>query len=184
MDGHRLSVREVNEGGIPQPGLISALPGGIPWTYNIGKPLRRNFGEQRVTGSVCFELLMVANGSYQYALSGFAHTWDFAAGLLLVREAGGATVTLGANGGWVDFTGWAEGYANDIETTKRIRGWVGPVLAGHPMIVQFVGDNLKLRRPSAMQRAFDRLRRKSVRRGSVSATTPRPSRPDRTRRSP
>jgi hypothetical protein len=86
---------------------------------------------------------MVARGSMQYAITGAAYTWDFAAGTLLTREAGGKVLALSSTRRFTEFNGWGENYANDSATYGRIRKWKGLVLSGAPSTVDFIAANLR-----------------------------------------
>ena len=54
------------------------------------KPMNiRLRGDKRVIGSVAYEMAMLTKGVISFALLGPAFIWDFGAGLLLIKEAGG-----------------------------------------------------------------------------------------------
>ena len=102
----------------------------------------------RVSRSLaCFRLDRDGSAeSTQYAITGFAMAWDFAAATLLVKESGGKVMVLGSNQRFVEFDGWSSGYANDSATYGRIRKWQGLLLSGSPATVDFVSANLKPKR--------------------------------------
>ncbi|MDA1279700.1 MAG: inositol monophosphatase [Chloroflexi bacterium] len=148
----RLSVRPASESGAPEAGVMSVAPG---WLQRLLKPteqMSRNFGEVRTVDSACFEQFLVARGSTQFAITGFASTWDFAAGILLVKEAGGKIMALNPSHKFEEFTGWAESYENDPATYGRTRKWRGLVLSGAPATVDFVAANLHPRKPGLLRR--------------------------------
>jgi hypothetical protein len=155
LEGRQLTLQD-HEEGTPKAGRLTVIPGSLG-AYEIDDPLRRNMGETRVTGSTCYEMLMVATGSAQFAISGFAHTWDFAAGALLIREAGGSVMSLGDDGHWEEFVGWGLPYLNDADTSKRVRHWMGPILSGPPKVTEFAAMHSRLRRPSFIARALKNL---------------------------
>ena len=107
-----------------------------------------NPGEIRDGGSACYEKFMVAKGSMQYAITGVARTWDFAAGILLINEAGGKVMRLNSDGQFCNFYGWMENYKTDSETYMKLREWKGLVLSGPPRTVDFVAANLSSKEPS------------------------------------
>jgi myo-inositol-1(or 4)-monophosphatase len=154
LDGMKVSMVADSGEGVPQPGRLAAVPGGMSYVYEAKKPLRGNFGEVRTTGSTCYELLMVSTGSMQYAISGFANVWDYAAGLVVLREAGGLALTPLREGGWRELTGWSEMCDGDAETSKRLRSWKGAVLSSTPTMARFVASNLRLRQPGLLKRAW------------------------------
>ncbi len=157
LDGERVQLKPGSNGGVPEPGRLAAVPGGLRSGFDVKKPLQGNFGEVRMTGSTCYELMMVATGSMQYALNGYANVWDYAAGLVIVREAGAISLTPGPDG-WSEITGWGELFAGDVETSKRMRSWKGPVLSATPDIASFVSSNLTSRRPGILKRAWRSVR--------------------------
>jgi myo-inositol-1(or 4)-monophosphatase len=143
VDGSRVNVRPPSESGVPVAGAHAAAPRWIRRAFNILKPLQGNLGELRDGGSACYEQFMVARGSMQYAITGVAFTWDFAAGTLLTKEAGGKVMVLGPDRRFKEFNGWSDGYANDSATYGRIRKWKGLILSGAPATVDFVAANLE-----------------------------------------
>ena len=142
----QVHVHKSSDSGEPITGVLSARPGWIRRMFNVEKPLEGHFGEIRVGGSACHEQFLVANGTLQYAITGFAMAWDFAASTLLVKESGGKVMVLGSNQRFAEFGGWSSGYANDSATYGRIRKWRGLLLSGSPATVDFVSANLKPKR--------------------------------------
>ncbi|MDP6666511.1 MAG: inositol monophosphatase [Dehalococcoidia bacterium] len=152
LEGSKMQVHAPGDSGAPQPGVLSAAPGWLRRMFNIRKPLVGKFGENRIGGSACYELFMVAKGSMQYSITGFAHTWDFAGGVLLVTEAGGKVMALGPKRRFEPFRGWDNGYANDPATYGRIRKWRGLLLCGAPATVDFIAVNLSMKRRGVLGR--------------------------------
>ena len=142
----QVHVHKSSDTGEPITGVLSARPGWIRRMFNVQEPLNGHFGEIRVGGSACYEQFMVANGTMQYALTGFAMAWDFAAAILLVKEAGGEVMAIGPNREFVEFNGWTNNYAKDSATDGRIRKWGGLLLSGSPATVDFVAKNLRPKR--------------------------------------
>ena len=150
----KLHVHPENETGVPATGILSSFPRWMPKAFNINKQLMENQGEIRNGGSACYEQFMVAKGSMQYAITGVASTWDFAAGILLINEAGGKVMRLTSDGLFENFNGWAENYKPDPQTYERLRKWRGLILSGPPRTVDFVAANLSLKQP----RLFTRIK--------------------------
>ena len=148
MDGsdERLRVHPASESGAPVAGVLSARPGWFLRMYDVREPLKGNLGENRIGGSSCYEQFMVAKGSMQYSITGRAFIWDFAAGTLLVKEAGGKVLAANSDRNFVEFAGWGQNYANDPATYGRLRKWTGLLLLGAPATVDFIAANLKPRR--------------------------------------
>lgn len=146
VDGTQVQVHKSSDTGEPITGVLSARPGWIRRLFNVKKPLDGHFGEIRVGGSACYEQFMVANGTMQYAITGWAKAWDFAAAILLVKEAGGKIAVLDSKNGFRQFDGWSVDYANDSATSERIRKWGGLLLSGTPKTVDFIAENLRPKR--------------------------------------
>jgi len=138
----KVQVHSPSDTGAPVPGVLSASPPWLRRMFDVRKPLEGNFGESRVGGSACYDQFMVANGSMQYSITGFAHTWDFAAGSLLVKEAGGKVMAVNPARRFEVFRAWGQDYRNDPATYGRMRKWRGLLLLGAPATVDFVAANL------------------------------------------
>jgi len=163
LDGRRLRIEAPKGDGAPTNGRVSTVPTRLPWMYEIGKPLRRSPGEQRGLAGASYETVLVAAGNAEYAVLGPARTWDFAAGTLLVTEAGGAAVSLEGRH-WTPLDSFAPDYSNTPETTRRLRAWRRAVIMGAPATVMFVSSNLRPRRPSLRARLRRGTRRLTGRR--------------------
>ena len=124
----------------------------------MGKPLRRKAGEMRVTGSIAYELAMVARGVMQYCVIGGPRLWDMAAGVLLVAEAGGS-VMLRRPKSWEPMEAIIPTWVTKTPNMKELRGWVQPLVAGKARIAPMVASNLRPRRPSLLRRARRLVRR-------------------------
>ncbi len=153
LDGERIELKASKNGGVPEAGRLAAVPGGLRSAFDVKRPLQGNLGELRMTGSTCYELMMAATGSMQYSLNGYSSVWDYAAGLIIVREAGGISLAPGPEG-WSEMSGWSGLFTADVETSKRLRSWKGAVLSGEPEIARFVASNLAIRKPGLFKRAW------------------------------
>lgn len=153
LNDERVSLDVGKGDGVPEAGRLAAVPGSMRGSYDVKKPLQGNLGEIRMTGSTCYELMMVATGSMQYALNGYSSVWDYAAGLVIVREAGGISMAPTPDG-WREMNGWGDLYSSDVETSKRMRAWKGSVLSSTPKTASFVSANLAPRRTSLLKRAW------------------------------
>jgi len=151
LDGNRLRIERPKSAGEPVGGRASAVPARLAFMYRVGAPLRRALGEPRAMGSASYEAAMAAADTVQYAVLGPARTWDFAAGTLLVSEAGGSTVSL-ADGRWTPLETFAPDYTNTAETSGRLRAWRRPVIMGPAATVAFVSANLRPQAPSLRAR--------------------------------
>ena len=138
---------------------LSGIPGSFGGQYRVGKELRRKVGEVRVTGSIAYELAMVARGVMQYCVIGGPRLWDMAAGVLVVAEAGGA-VMVRQRRGWEPMASLIPTWSTKPPTMKELRNWVQPLVAGKARIAPFVASNLRRRRPSLRARVFRLVRRR------------------------
>ena len=155
QDGQRLELADPEE---IIANRLSGIPGSFGTQYHVGKALRRKAGEPRVTGSIAYELAMVARGAMQYCVIGGPRLWDMAAGVLLVAEAGGS-VMLRRGKGWEPLTSIVSTWDERPPTMKELRDRVQPLVAGKKRIAPMVASNLRSRRPSLWRRAKRLLRR-------------------------
>jgi len=102
---------------------------------SMNKRLR---GDKRVIGSVAYEIAMLAKGVVSLALLGPAFIWDFGAGLLLIKEAGGIVLELDNNyEPKSEFNSFLnENYQKDQETFIKLRNWTGKFIAGNADIMK------------------------------------------------
>ncbi len=161
MGDERIHVKGPLKGSSPQHGRITMIPLGLTHMFTVGRELRWSLGEPRVTGSLCYDLLMVASGRAQALIGSPAAPWDYAAGMLIVKEAGGTVVVsdVARTGGllptWSAFTTFDAEYDETPATMGRLRAWRRPVIVGSPEIVGFLADNIQPGRRSLL----DRIRR-------------------------
>ncbi|HBK80378.1 MAG TPA: hypothetical protein DDZ83_12055 [Nitrospinae bacterium] len=122
---------------------IASLPGAYWMQFRPTGPLKSGMGEIRATGSISYELALVARGGLHYALFGAPSIWDVAAGVLIVREAGGdPMVRRGGTDRWDSF----EAFFPPDQLPKNIdaaRKWRQSLLAGNPPLCRFISSNLK-----------------------------------------
>ena len=125
----------------PTPNGLVTLPAAFWQRYRIGKELRR-LGELRNIGSIAYEMTLVASGVMQYAAFSAPHVWDVAAGIAIVREAGGEVMTRTSNQ-WLPLESlYSRGEAGR-PTEGDLSKWRANLLAGNPAIVALLSDNLK-----------------------------------------
>ena len=159
-DDERLQVIPPGENGAPLAGRLVGVPFGLTYQYRIEKPLLSARGDPRTFGCASYEVCMVAAGMMQFSVTGPAKIWDFAAGSLLVKEAGGSVFALNDRGDWAPLAGWGAPYARDAATSQRMRAWHGAVICGPIETVSFVAANMKPRRRPLHRRIIRRLMRK------------------------
>ena len=141
LDGEPL-VMPRSEG--PEPNRLTGLPGIFGARYRFRKPMRRKVGEVRLSGSIVYELALTALGAYQYVVLGGPRLWDVAAGVLVVMEAGGAVmVGQGRRGGWQPLSLLGPSWDSGRPSTKDVRSWAAPMVAGMADVAPFVAANIR-----------------------------------------
>lgn len=88
----------------------------------LDRALRKTSGVRR-TGAAAIDLAYVANGILDGFWEARLNPWDFAAGILLITEAGGVVERV--EGGPIDATSGSVMAANSAEGIARLRGIVG-----------------------------------------------------------
>ena len=63
-------------------------------TFKVAKSIYEHTSDIRRSGSACYDLVQVATGRAEAYFEHFVHSWDYAAGLLIVQEAGGIVSDL------------------------------------------------------------------------------------------
>ena len=150
-DGRRVSVMD---GPKPEGARLAAVPGSFLSLFRPGGGLGSDMGEYRVAGSTVYEVALTIMGRLQLAAATSPRIWDVAAGVVLVREAGGealsATRSARLAGLLPDAVSWQPlgSFAPDEGpiTYGHLRRWCKPTLFGGPGIVQYVAARLRARR--------------------------------------
>ena len=151
----------------PEGNRLVTLPGGFGALFNVQRQLRRKAGELRMTGSIAYELAMVAKGVTQYTITTAPFLWDAAGGSLLVKEAGGIVLQAGRNRlfgrlptglSWQPLESFAPSWSSGVTTMKELREWRAPLLLGSPNVARYVADNLR-GKPRVRRRLIRLIRR-------------------------
>jgi len=136
----------------PDGNRLITLPGSFGALFGVRRPLRGKAGELRMTGSIAYELAMVAKGVTQYSITTAPFLWDAAAGSLLVKEAGGIVLQGGqrkllgrlpAGMSWQPLESFVPSWSSGATTMKELREWRAPLLLGSPNVARFVASNLQ-----------------------------------------
>ena len=77
----------------PHSGQLATIPGSFDWLYQFSKSVRGSTGDPRVTGSIAYELILVARGVTQYMFTSNPHLVGRGG-----RRSGGDGGRLGADG--------------------------------------------------------------------------------------
>ncbi len=139
-DGRPIEAARENR---PTGKRIAALPGTYWTQFRPTGPLKKNLGEVRSTGSMCYEQALVARGSLHYALFSVPSIWDVAAGTLIVKEAGGITL---ARRLYTERWSELEKFFSEENTPKDLdaaRKWRRSLLIGNPDLVRYVATHIK-----------------------------------------
>ena len=152
VDGERVPSLA---GGPPQGTRLAGLPG-LLGGFRVAPPMRDKVGEVRVTGSIAYELAMVARGVLQYSLFGGPHLWDVAGGAVIVAEAGGGVMTgrqvpgrmplVAPRTRWEPLVSFSPSWRSGSTTLSELRKWSAPLVAGGPDVAPYVAANLTRRR--------------------------------------
>ena len=160
----------------PVRGLVS-LPGFAFGMFRMSGAFARSPGDPRTLGSAALELALVAAGVLQYGLFGSLKIWDVAAGVLLVREAGGEVLSWrGWLSGWKRLGAFAAREPSEKDPTG-LRGWSEPLLAGGPQVASFVRAGARPNRHALrrlLRRAWRLVRREKPRGKQASRRTAGP----------
>lgn len=154
----------------PHSGQLATIPGSFDWLYQFGKPVRGSTGDPRVTGSIAYELILVARGVTQYMFTSNPHLWDVAGGVAVAIEAGSALMVGERSAGpmglfprmsWRESSALFDGWQSGRTTMKELRGWARPLALGNPTVVRPMAANIGWRRdPRLWARMWLRRRRR------------------------
>jgi myo-inositol-1(or 4)-monophosphatase len=138
----------VAEGISPVAGRVVVLPTFRTGPFRAQRSLAEKPGERRSVGSTAFELALVADGKYQYAVFARPRSWDVAAGILLVQEAEGWVMTRSrAQRGWHPFNSFASPKDDGPPGQKLLRDWANVIVVGNPEMTNWVSRRVRIRRP-------------------------------------
>jgi len=127
FEGHRIHVVH---NPLPEADHLSGLPGGFWRRIRFSGEVRQSPGEVRTLGSIAVELALTADGTLQYSVFGAPKIWDVAGGVLLVREAGGLSLThTDRSKPWTPLERFEPGAGG--ATAEGYKNWRGGVVAGN-----------------------------------------------------
>jgi hypothetical protein len=96
---------------------------------------------------MALELSWTAAGVFEFSLFGRPRLWDVAAGVVLVKEAGGLPFTRApGEKTWQILEQFQEKEPGSAEDWKSLRDWSQPVLAGPAEAARRVAQDLRLKR--------------------------------------
>jgi hypothetical protein len=146
--------------------------------YRVGRKTGLRQANVRANGSIAYELVYAARGTFQFSIISGARLWDMVAGVVLVQEAGGST--LFGNGQTRRWNHWEAFLQRALrrpfgEDTAALRKLYIDILAGNSHMVQRRAGHIQRRRPTLLSKARSRWR-KIWRRLKPAAPTAAPAR--------
>jgi len=126
----------------PEPSSLVGLPGHHSHQFRRSGGLRYNPGELRSLGSVCYETGMVACGIFRYAIFRRPRLWDVAAGVSIVREAGGTALRWNGTT-WEPLTRFDPMSPSKKPGEASLRHWTATVLLGGSESAHFVAERIR-----------------------------------------
>ena len=148
---------------IPAGTRLMSMPFWALGQYRVGRRSGIRGGNIRANGSIAYELVYAARGSYQFSIISGARLWDMVAGAVLVQEAGGAVLCCnGQTRRWSDWETFLQGaltqpFGDDIEALRKLHVYM---LVGNPEVVQRQAGMIGLRRPLPVVEAVRKQIRK------------------------
>jgi myo-inositol-1(or 4)-monophosphatase len=144
---------------IPAGTRLMSMPFWALGQYRMRRRSGIRGGNIRANGSIAYELVYAAHGSYQFSVISGARLWDMVAGAVLVQEAGGAVLCCnGKARRWSDWETFlqralTQPFGDDIEALRKLHVYM---LVGNPDVVQRQAGMIGLRRPLPGVRALRR----------------------------
>ena len=142
LDGEKLEIARTPSG---RP--LAETPPGFSGGFRLSGRSRKAPHETRNLGSIAVELTLAACGVFQYAVFGAPKIWDIAAGVVLVKEAGGLAFTRPKKGrDWLPLERFQPGLENDPKALETLRGWSAPLIVGAPEAARQVVKDVRVSR--------------------------------------
>ena len=127
----------VKQNPAPQPGQLAIFHRDFRMMYTKNAGPSAPIGEGRGPGSLAYEMALTSSGVFQYSVFTAPRIWDVAAGIVLVKEAGGSVLTYERERKqWKEFSTFRRGEGKGAE--PRLRNWNSPIMAGGEEVVQYL----------------------------------------------
>jgi myo-inositol-1(or 4)-monophosphatase len=139
MDGLPLAVASEPE---PTKARLSGLPAHYWQEMRFRTRTGPKLGETRTLGSMALELALIGAGVLQYGVFWGPKIWDVAAGVLIVREAGGDVFW---RGGRAEPWSRLHAFAQPGPDVASLRAWKGSIIAGSPPVVRLITEDVAAR---------------------------------------
>lgn len=156
----------------PQANQLITVPGMFDRLYSFDAPMRGKTGDPRVTGSIAYELIMVARGVTQYMYTSNPHLWDIVGGVAVAMEAGAALMVGQRRAGpmgmfpsleWRESDALIDNWRSGETKVRQLRRWARPLVLGSPPVARFVSSNLAWKRSPRLWLRMWRRRRRAAR---------------------
>jgi myo-inositol-1(or 4)-monophosphatase len=168
MDDEPITVFQSDE---PKGSQLITLPGNFWGMFRMERAMFPKLGDPRMTGSIAYELLMVARGTTQFTVTTAPLLWDAAGGVAVVQGAGGLVMRgrrvkglLGLSHAivWEPLETFFPNWQSGVTTMKELRKWREPLLLASPGVARYVAANLHARQHKRLRlkRTLRKLRRK------------------------
>jgi myo-inositol-1(or 4)-monophosphatase len=127
-------------------GLVS-IPAQFHGYFRVGRKINDKLANLRTTGSITYEIALVASGVLQYSAFSSPKIWDIAAGVVILNEAGGAALRRTYQNNWEPL----ESFLTPTGCYKEgdFEKWQGSILMGNSQIITMVAKDLIPRRKLA-----------------------------------
>lgn len=126
---------------------LSELPSQFGSQFRLSGKSSKEPHEIRNLGSIALELTLAACGVFQYAFFNRPRLWDVVAGIVLVKEAGGAVFTYGEKSkNWNSLHELEMEKAETKTPLETLQNWSSPLIAGTSDTVTKVVKDIRNRR--------------------------------------
>lgn len=124
---------------IDSKGLVS-MPAQIPGHFRAGRKIKSKLTNLRSTGSITYEIALVASGVLQCSAFSFPKIWDIAAGVVILNEAGGLVLMRTFQNNWEPLKSFLTPPGSYKE--GGFEKWQGSILMGNTQIVTMLAKDL------------------------------------------
>jgi len=131
---------------VPISSGISGVPANFERLFSRKALSDQGIGEVRVLGSIAYEMTLVAQGAFQSSFLNGGRIWDVAAGIILIREAGGGVWEF-SQGSWREFSSFIDAkILSDKSRYETLRTRNRPLLTGGSAIAEALASKITFRR--------------------------------------
>lgn len=156
LDDEKIEVRAQ-----PSRHPLAEIPVQFGSRFRLSGKSRKELYESRNLGSISLEIALAASGTFQYAFFGAPKIWDVAAGVLLVKEAGGLSFfRKPKEKDWMTLERFYIGQNEDSGAIDDLRKWSFPIVVGAPESTRIIVQDIQiLRNPLSSLAAWLRLQK-------------------------